>query len=387
VRRTRGLGQLGSRKTRLFAGITLVVVLGLLEVVSYLGCLYLQQKGVIYRPRRYEAYASYLASRDATLGWPAPGKFGHDGVHDATGSRLVPAFPDPTLHPSAVSLYGDSFTFGSEVDPEHSWANVLSTKIDARVANYGVPGYGSDQALLRFLGNRSDAAPVVFLNHLSENIMRNVNQYRHLLYPGEGVEFKPRFIIGEGGSLLTIPLPDFPQAQYPEVVRDPGRYLAHEYFLPGGSSGIQALRFPYTWTALRAFGNFHVVAELRGLPWWLEFYERDHPSDALSVTAAVLARFHEAVLQRGRTPIVAVIPAGPDLLIFREHGSWTYQPLLDALTSRGIDVLNFGDGLVQWLGSREPDVLFDDISRHFNEVGNRALADVAFAALAERQLL
>jgi len=65
-------------------------------------------------------------------------------------------------------LYGDSFTEGSGVDPEHAWSNVLSQLLHCRVANFGVSGYGTDQAYMRFLNNQRDPARVVVLGFLSE---------------------------------------------------------------------------------------------------------------------------------------------------------------------------------------------------------------------------
>jgi hypothetical protein len=75
-------------------------------------------------------------------------------------------------------MYGDSFVFGSAVDDEHSWGNQIAKRLSCRVQNFGVPGYGTDQAYLRFLHNDADQAPQVILNILFENVARNVNQNR-----------------------------------------------------------------------------------------------------------------------------------------------------------------------------------------------------------------
>src|SRR5262249_61577432 len=126
-------------------------------------------------------FAAYMAERDPVLGWPSP-HFENDKTRDETGSRIVPAFPDE--RESCLSIYGDSFTWSAEVDDEHAWGNVLSRRLGCRVANFGVRGYGSDQAYLRFLDNHCDHAPVVLLAHLEENNQLNVNQLCPLIYPG-----------------------------------------------------------------------------------------------------------------------------------------------------------------------------------------------------------
>lgn len=363
-----------------------MLMLLIIEGISFLACLYLQSNGVIYKPHLNKEYSKYLAIRENTLGWPNPDRFGHDSLHDYIGSRITPSFIDPSQSKTWVSLYGDSFTWCDHVDHEHAWGNVLSNMLQVRVSNYGVSGYGSDQAFLRFLHNTGDEAKIVFLNHLSENIIRNINQYRQLLYAGEGLGFKPRFIIQRNGNLELIPTPSFSETEYPDVVHDPGSHLPYEYFIPNGPSGIQELSFPYIWTLLKCSRNFHIRAKLHQVPWYAEFYDADHPSQALNVTIGILKQFHEEALARGKTPIITVIPDKPDLIFFRKNGRWPYQSLIDGLKNQSIEVLNFGEGIMRHLGVDDVQTLFNT-SSHFNEKGNRILASIAFEYLRERKLL
>jgi hypothetical protein len=373
------------RRKVLFFFIMFIFMFVLVEGISLLACIFFQSKGVIYRPHLNKEYLNYLVIRDSALGWPNPNRFGHDSLFDISGSRISPSFSDPAQHKALISLYGDSFTFGDQVDNKHAWGNVLSGMLQERVSNYGVSGYGSDQAFLRFLKNTGDEAKIVFLNHLSENIIRNINQYRQLLYAGDGLGFKPRFIIQQNGSLELIPIPGFSEAEYPEVVSDPGSHLPYEYFVPNGPAGIQKLSFPYTLTLLKSFGNFHIRAKLRHVPWYAEFYDPDHPSHALDLTLGILIKFHEEAIARGKTPIVTVIPDEPDLVFFRKSGIWPYQSLIDGLKSRNIDVLNFGEGIMRNLGSDDVETLYK--SGHYNERGNRIMADIALEYLQKKALL
>ena len=68
--------------------------------------------GVFYDPARLEGYEAYLRERDPSLGLPTPTKM------DPSGSRPIPAFPKAGR--ACVSLYGDSFTYGAEVDHEYA---------------------------------------------------------------------------------------------------------------------------------------------------------------------------------------------------------------------------------------------------------------------------
>jgi hypothetical protein len=374
-------------KKVLFHTIIIILMLGVIEGTSFLVCRFLQSKGAIYRPHLQKTYSKYIASRDAVLGWPSPETFGHDGFRDVAGSRIIPAFPDPTKHRAWISLYGDSFTWSAAVDNNHAWSNKLSEMLRARVSNYGVNGYGTDQAFLRFLHNTGDEAQIVFLNHLSENILRNINQYRQLLQPEDGIRFKPRYIMNGHGHLTLIPLPSFSEMEYPKVVYDPERYLPHEYFIPNGPSGIQKFSFPFTWTVLKCWRNFHIRAKLFRIPWYAEFYAPDHPSQALPVTAGILKRFHEEARTRGKIPIITVIPTELSLQFFREEGHWPYEPLMDELRHQEIEVLNFGEGIIRHLGTNDIHTLFKNISTHYNEEGYRILAEIAFDHLREKRLL
>src|SRR5262249_47022611 len=45
-----------------------------------------------------------------------------------------------------IAAFGDSFVYGSEVDGKEAWPAVLEQNRRIEVLNYGVPGYGTDQA-------------------------------------------------------------------------------------------------------------------------------------------------------------------------------------------------------------------------------------------------
>jgi hypothetical protein len=268
-------------KQLLFYVFLIIVVLTVVETASYVAGKYIFPSHVIFSPSFSERqkttqefyYTRYLELREPVLGWPSEHNItmAKEGPRelDPAGSRFVPAFPDPEKYPACVSIYGDSYTLGSEVEDEDAWGNVLSTMLNCRVNNFGVGGYGSDQAYLRYLTISDDTSPLVFINHLSENILRNVNRFRSILagYDGsEKLSFKPRFIIDDHGKLELLSIPTFEVSEYNDVLIDPGKYLPHEYFVPGGDSGLVHLRFPYTLALLRTLNQFHVRAWMRNIP-------------------------------------------------------------------------------------------------------------------------
>jgi len=358
-----------------FAALLLVAVAALSEVMAFATGRVLAGRGILYRADALDDYEQYLRDRDPLLGWPARQHASEQ--RDASGARPSPAFPDPGAR-ECVALYGDSFTWGSEVDDEAAWGNQLARRLGCRVANRGVPGYGSDQALMRARreeGARATArAPVVVLAHLSENVLRNVNQYRALLYPGALRGLKPRLRLTTSGRLETIALPAIAPHRYRDFVRRPERYLRNDYFVPGGPSGLRHFAFPYTINVLASFLHFHVRSELAGRPWYAEFYRADHPSGALALTAAILEAFVDEARARGQRPIAMTLPTLLDLQDWREQGRWVHAPLLEALRADGIAVFDAAQALATALGGDDPQTLFG--AAHLNERGNALLASL-----------
>ena len=294
---------------------------------------------------------------------------------------MVPAFPDPDRPRACVSLYGDSFTWGEEVDNEHAWGNVLSKLLACRVANYGVGGYGTDQAYLRFHYNVRDHAKITLLVHLSENITRNVGQFRNLAVPVPQFLLKPRFNLDGQGQLELVPMPVLSEKDYVDVNRNPEKYFKHDFFVPGGLSGNQKMSFPFSLKMLRAFKRFNIRNKFTGEPNYANYYRADHPAHGLQVTAAIIQRFHQEALSRGQEPIVAIFPTGYDLVYYHKSRRWVYQPLMDDLRQRGINALNIGQEMMSRLGDRNPCAMYTRCEGHLNEAGNEMVAEIVFRYL------
>lgn len=386
------------RRIGLYGASLLIALIGI-EISAYVMGSVLKNMALIYdMPTNLEGYdgysdfyEEYLADRDDQLGWLPREDAEMDYFQDESGSRFTPAFPDPASNQNCVSLYGDSYTYSSEVDSESAWGNVLSKKLNCRVANFGVGGFGTDQAYLRFMLNVKDESPIVVLNHLSENILRNVAQLRSLMYrtkSGKIVpDFKPRFLLDENGGLKKIDLPTFRPDEFEDVLIRPEDYLPYDYFVPEGESGLVRLSFPFSLSILKVFGHFHVQAWLRNQPWYGPFYEEMHPSQALQVTSLIMQAFHAEALKRGKIPVLTVIPTGQSLRYFRENGVWPYQPLIDSLNLVHLDVLNFGEGIMQRLEEEDPCQLFDNCDAHYNEKGYAMLAEIADEELRRRGVI
>lgn len=352
--------------------VMLIIVCCCIELIAFIAIRLLKPYGAFYDPSTVtQSYTRYLEVRDVKLGWgPSRAKIAADGT------RIDPAF-SVTSQP-CISLFGDSFTWSEEVDDSAAWAALLGSRIKCRVANYGAGGYGTDQAYLRFL-SLPPVGGVVFLNHLSENILRNVNQYRNLLYPGPEFNFKPRFVHQNGANVL-VPMPDVAPHDIKDFLANPARYLRNEYFLPGGPSGIQRNAFPYSLNLSKAIlGNYRLHAWAR--PSYAEFYHPDHAAQGLQVTFGILSSFTTDAIARGQIPVVTLIPTCRDLKYKHTNGVFPYDQLAKMIVAQNIRYIDFGVEIERRTRGESPEKLYRSCAGHFNAEGYRLLADIAYAFL------
>jgi lysophospholipase L1-like esterase len=368
--------------------IIILVVIASCELIAFAATTILLHRNIIFCPLEItEPYKYYKQLLIPTLGWPSPNYLEYKkDFYDASGSRVIPAFPDPYRTPPHVSLYGDSFTEAWGVDHEHAWSNVLSQLLNCRVSNFGVAGYGTDQAFLRFLHNTQDPAEVVVLGIFTENIKRNVNQLRNLISTVNICQTKPRFILNGQGNLTLVPIPRLSKAEYQDIQNHPGRYFHHEFFLPGGDSGRQLAQFPYLWGMIKA--SYFILKNGHDGDDFQYFYQPDHPSRGLEVMTAIAKAFCQTAQERGKRPLIMIIPTPYDILTYQQYQEWNYQPLLDRLTEARLEYVNAGTGIIKELHGGDRHILYDPkISNHLDNQGNRLLASILYDYLSSQHIL
>jgi len=354
-----------------------VVVLVSVEILGFVAGKIVARAGFLYDPPSVEDYPSYLARRDPLVGWPAQASFGQ-GEFDRSGSRVVPEFPDPSV-PACAALFGDSFTWSADVPPEHAYGNVLARLMKCRVANYGVGGYGTDQALLRYEKLITDPAPIVILGHYSENIIRNINQERGFL-GNQVLGLKPRFI-AQNGELKLVPLPELSEAEYRSLATRARELLPYDYFAPGGPSGIGRLEFPYSLSTLGVVRHYRIMARLQGRPSYAQFYDPGHPSQALQVTESIIRAFVAEAGKRGQKAMVLIIPDQKDMEALRRRGELPYAVLVNRLRIAGIETPDVAEAMAP---NSDCELYMRCDGGHFSARGYARLAEIAFDALVTR---
>jgi hypothetical protein len=243
---------------------------------------------------------------DDLLGWTiGPNRKSADGLYYSSAEGLrAPhegiSFAKATKK-TRIALVGDSYTFGEDVVYENTWGRLLEKALgeEFEVLNFGVPGYGLDQAYLRYEKDVQEWKPtVVILSFIPHDIERSMIVYPTLSYPSWEVPFsKPRLILRDG-ELKKLNTPTVT----PEVI-----------FSQGAVFDLPFLEYD------RGFRKheweeklFHLSYFVRAFITWLprsENVSSDVSDEALTlVNASILRAFVGSVERMGSAPIVVYHP-------------------------------------------------------------------------------
>lgn len=283
--------------------------------------------------QRFEGESAFLVY-DAATGWsPKPSSMSDDGLYhyDEGGRRVAPAPADPPEDAPRVGLFGDSFVHGDDVPWEASLAGHLEQGFvragrPVHVLNFGVPGYGMDQALLRFLEQgRIAELDIVVFGFQSENVNRNVNLVRCLMWWRTGLPFsKPRFVLTDG-ELELVNRPPVPPESLPDVLRELESWdlLRYESFYDPDDYRER----PWSWSRAACLLEKALVPPSRR-DWF------DPAGEPAQLTLAIVRRFREEVERAGARFVVLHVPKRDDLVLLMAGRPLEYATLVDGL--RGI---------------------------------------------------
>lgn len=325
---------------------------------------------------------------DAELGWSVrPNVASRDGsVHtDALGRRTLRSYPvERPEGTRRIVACGDSFTWADEVADGEGWcARLEEAHPDWEVWNWGVGGYGTDQALLRLRREMVAAGrgPVdaVLVGLMIENIGRNVNRYRPRWHSSSLPAAKPRFVLDARGGLELLPQPYATREAFVAAVAS-GAVLAdlaeHEYWIDDHlPRGLE-------WSSIGQLLGGRRAYRARDLaPLW-----QDTAGEPFRLTLAILEAFREvAAALEAPHLVVLVFPTREALQGKLEHGPAYWSTALDALAARGIAALDLTEPLeasARAPGSGGVRTLFRE--SHLSPRGNERVAGVVGAWLEAR---
>lgn len=321
---------------------------------------------------------------DPVLGWSirplgvsADGRFRANAAGLRGDREYAPLPPEGTIR---IAAFGDSFTHGATSNSDTWCAQLESLDSRLEVMNFGVNGYGPDQALLRYeKGGGAAARPrIVLIGLMVENILRSVSVYRPAYYhETNSVVVKPRCRIGADGGLEWVPL----------GVRD-ARELKQE--VETGAI-LERLRETDDWVRRlpRAYERspLYWSSTVRMLDSVRENSGRDPcehylnaQSEPYRVSRAILKRFHEDALRNGADRVVVLFfPDEPTLYDLSAGQARCWSEFLRDLGGEGVETLDLTDVLLEAFRALGPQALFAD--NHYSAKGNAIVAAAVYRRL------
>ena len=314
---------------------------------------------------------------DPRLGWTYRAGFASPTDHiNGQGVRALQEYArTAAANTLRVAAFGDSFVYGNEVADADAWCSVLeSGTSDLEVLNYGVGGYGLDQAYLRYRREGMALHPhVVLIGFTPDDLRRVVNVYRRFVSTQEWPLTKPRFVLQDDGALVLIPNPLATRADYARLMAEP--------------ASVRALGAQDQWYDAAIYDNalYDAAATVRvGHAVWRRVHRRwfdgnrlmrgelfNERSTAFRLQVAILRAFSDAVRADAAIPVVLMLPNRSSVEQVLRGSPAEYAPLSDALGREGIVVW---DGMHAFHGISGPvDSLFAP-GGHYSPAGNRAIA-------------
>lgn len=235
---------------------------------------------------------------DAALGWTnAPGAVGRhrqpalgvDVVYriDARGTRATGATSIPTGDVPRIVVLGDSNGFGWGVAEDHHFAALLSASGAARVLNLSVSGYGTDQALLRFVAEGLSFRPQIVVLQVTPN---DFDDIQATMIAGRA---KPRFTLADRTLVLSNVPASVDPADAPRLAGSPWLPVSAQAWLARNS-------YAYAWLDERG-------RSARAAP----SAPPRHSSDSLALFRALVERLQATAATIGAT--VVLVHAAPEL--------------------------------------------------------------------------
>jgi hypothetical protein len=336
-----------------FAVLMAILVIAVIELQAWAFVRLAMWSGAL----RFYSADVFMRTSDEQLarsaGWPGNDK-----------PRAAPSGQKPVCG----SAFGDSLTYGAEVEDHETWIHLLSVRLGCSIANHAVPAYGLDQAVLRYEGSATQGKFVilgVFLEMIRRSVAASWTFYAPL-HPMVVYQVKPYFSL-DGEHLRLHPIPS-PLTREAVAVHHLGDYYMREV--------ATVAKFP------------HALAAARGIQLRLartddyrrhteKYFDPAHPSGSGILARRLIDRLAQAARGRNARLAVVLVPSAGRLLT---DDIWTGEFARD-LADRGdicvIDVKPVLREYARSLGGKVPTAP----QGHYTAAANRWIADGVAAGL------
>ena len=335
-------------------------------------------KGLFRRPPvgsedlRGRAGAFFRSQRfDADLGW--------DRTPHVRNHRQRQAF--------LAQAYGDSFVLSGHGGI--TWETAFEDTTGETILNFGVGGYGLDQAVLKFEKYGSEYPTRIAIIGLYNQMFRRARSYHARYYFSNygslAFAFKPFFAPSDEGYKLHRPPCRDAECMH-EVLSDTDGETtsvlkAHDYWYRQDTTR-PALGFP------RAVKYAQVLPDIWQRTRWgrrtvnYHFVDRE----SLELTKYLLKRFVAHAQTNGMVPICLLLYSSTDLLV-RESGTLHDRELMDFLRAERIRTIDSGEYILTRYSNNDGFEALRTADGHLSNQGDNMVAAAVERGLVDFGLL
>lgn len=253
---------------------------------------------------------SYLVYDDK-MGWSVgPNRHSANGLYRSGPDAIRVPDEEVTFtiskEKTAIVLVGDSFTFGEEVRYEETWGYHLGELLGdgIQILNFGVPGYGVDQAYLRYAKDARRWKPkVAIFGVFKHDLLRTLTVYPFLAHPQWDLPFsKPRFMVSDGKSVLLNDPPLRPEAIF-----------SHESIFELPFLALDQGYKESNWQTSFYHSSYLFQMFVSVFPGWSAMAPDFSEKAIVSTNASILNSFALLTAQEEVVPIIVYFPLRSDL--------------------------------------------------------------------------
>ncbi len=387
-------------KKTIFSVIVLALLFLLMEGLSHAGLYFLKSaRSLVYEPISYPLKPDHQKTlrdvlsgkllylvHNAQLGWTVNRGSRSQGLYQSN-SLGIRSDREYALHPPAekirIAAFGDSFTHCDDVSNSETWEHDLEVKDpQLEVLNFGVGGYGIDQAFLRYrLEGKRFSPQIVLIGFMSENIYRSINTFRPFYMSSSGIPLgKPRFKI-ENNELILLPNPTAGKEDIQALLN--GDQAFYKKLKAG--DGYEPRRYKK--------GAYDFLASVRlykmvKTVFLLQFRENivlgngeyDTQGEAYKVTFTILKEFYAEVIKNDSIPVIVLFPTEADLNYYLRTGRTSSSPLIRELKEKGFRFIDLAPVL-----AAHKNEFKSFFAGHYTGQGNRLVSEAVYGYLEKQE--
>ena len=284
-----------------------------------------------------------------------------------------------------ISCYGDSFTFGRQVNDNETWEYFLSKLTDSKILNFGVGNYGVDQSLLKLKNEFSkNPTEIVILGVVPDTIERILSVWKHYYEYGNTFGFKPRYKISNNNLELIKNFIDEKSKFY--NYKNYLKEIQENDFFYKNKFKKEIISFPYSIRILKNFKrNIGIISRTykknqpmeiimkKNLEWRIKLYNEKFATNLLEKIILEYVNFSK---QANFKPIFIFLPQKDDILFIKNNFHY-YKNTVKKI--RNIQDLIYIDILQELLEYENLDELYSEDSEyggHYSVLGNEIVAKI-----------